>query len=318
MRAAGLDRRAILVVAALALAPLALGDFWLVQILGRAAILGTIALGLTLLAGYGGMVSLAQMTVAGVAGYAMAIAGTAGWPLVAALPTALALALVAAGLVGLLAVRTEGIYTIMITLALAVVFFYFTRQNYAVFNGFNGFAEVLPPAALRAPAAFWWLCLAVAAGAHLAARRLVASPFGLALQGLRDEPRRLRSLGFDVARHRVATYLVAGAMAGAGGVLLTWFNTRIDPATVGVGPVIDILVIAVIGGLSSPVGAFVGALAFVLIDNFAVEVVPAARERFNLIIGLFFLIVLLASPDGLIGIWRRMTAPPHDDADQPR
>lgn len=311
------DRRAALVVALLALAPLALNDFWLVQVLGRAAILGTIALGLTLLAGFGGMVSLAQMSVAGVAGYALAIAGEAGWPLVAALPAAVVLAVLAAGLVGLLAARTEGIYTIMITLALAVVLFYFARQNYAVFNGFNGFAEVFAPAPLRAPAAFWLLALAVAACAWLGARRIVASPFGLALQGVRDEPRRLRSLGYDVTRVRVAAYLMAGAMAAAGGVLLVWFNTRIDPATIGIGPVIDILVIAVIGGLSSPAGAFVGALAFVLIDNFAAEIVPGARERFGLIIGLFFLIVLLASPDGLIGIWRRLMAP-HEDGNQGR
>lgn len=306
-------RRVALVLAALALAPLAVSDFWLVQILGRTAILGTIALGLTLLAGFGGMVSLAQMSVAGVAGYTMAIAGEAGWPVLAALLLALALGTLAAGLVGALAARTEGIYTIMITLALAVVLFYFTRQNYALFNGFDGFTEVRAPAALRGPAAFWLLCLAVAAAAWLGARRLIASPFGLALQGVRDAPGRLRALGFDVARHKVAAYMIAGLMAAAGGVLLTWFNTRIDPATIGIGPVIDILIIAVIGGLSSPAGAFVGALAFVLLDNFAGEVIPGARERFGLIIGLFFLVVLLASPDGLIGIWRRLMASPDDD-----
>jgi branched-chain amino acid transport system permease protein len=115
-----------------------------------------------------------------------------------------------------------------------------------------------------------------------------------------------------VVRHRIAAYLVAGALAAAGGVLLVWFNSRIDPGTVSLGPVIDILVIAVIGGLSHPAGAFVGALAFVLIDNFAVEVIPAARERFNLIIGTFFLLVVLFSPDGLLGIWRRVMRPPRE------
>jgi branched-chain amino acid transport system permease protein len=314
----GPDPRAVLALAALVAAPFVLSDFWLVQILGRALILGLIALGLTLLAGFGGMVSLGQMTVAGVAAYTVAILTTTGTgpalnlPVLPAVLLALVLGVAAAGVIGLLAVRTSGIYTIMITLAIAVVFFYFTRQNYPLFNGFDGYAEVRPPAPWGRPAPFYYLCVAAAVAGYAWITRLVASPFGLALQGLRDEPRRLETLGFDVVRHRIAAYLVAGALAAAGGVLLVWFNSRIDPGTVSLGPVIDILVIAVIGGLSHPAGAFVGALAFVLIDNFAVEVIPAARERFNLIIGTFFLLVVLFSPDGLLGIWRRVMRPPRE------
>ena len=317
-----IDPRAALAVLALAAAPLALSDFWLIQILGRALILGLITLGLTLLAGFAGMVSLAQMTVASVAAYTVAILTTTGTGPALALPAlpavllALGFGVAAAGVIGLLAVRTGGIYTIMITLAIAVVFFYFTRQNYPLFNGFDGYAQVVPPAPLGQPVGFYYMCLAAALAGYVWVARLVRAPFGLALQGLRDEPRRLESLGFDVYRHRLAAYLVAGLLAAAGGVLLVWFNTRIDPGSVGLGPVIDILIIAVIGGLSHPVGAFVGALAFVVIDNFAVELVPAARERFNLIIGTFFLLVVVFSPDGLIGIWRRLMRRPQD-ADDP-
>lgn len=318
MMARWIDPRMALLVLFLALAPLVLTDFWLVQILGRALILGLIALGLTLLAGFGGMVSLGQMTVAGVSAYTVAILTTTGTgpdlvlPVIPAVFLALVLGVLAAGVIGLLALRTAGIYTIMITLAIAVVFFYFTRQNYALFNGFTGYAEVLPPRPWGEPVPFYYLCLAVAAAGYAWIARLVNAPFGLALQGMRDEPRRLESLGYDIYRHRVAAYLVAGALGAAGGVLLVWFNTRIDPGTVSLGPVIDILVIAVIGGLSHPIGAFIGALAFVLIDNFAVDAIPAARERFNLIIGTFFLLVVLFSPDGLLGIWRRLMRPPQD------
>jgi branched-chain amino acid transport system permease protein len=314
-----------LLLAALVLYPLIAGEFWLVQIAARAFILGLIALGLTLLAGFGGMVSLAQMTVAGVAAYTVAIFTTSdtGWtvslPAILALPLALLLAVAAASLIGWIAVRTTGIYTIMITLAIAVVFFYFTRQNYALFNGFTGYAQVAPPAlgdgSWRDPVPFYYLCLLAAALGYGWIRQLVRAPFGLALQGIRDEPRRLASLGYDVRRHRILAYTVAGILAGVGGILLVWFNTRIDPSTVGVDPVIDILIIAVIGGLSHPIGAFLGAVAFVLIDTFAVDLLPGLRERFNLIIGLFFLLIVLFSPDGLIGLGKRVATATRDERD---
>lgn len=314
-----------LLLAVLVLYPLMGDDFWLVQIGARAFILGLIALGLTLLAGYGGMVSLAQMTVAGVAAYTVAILTTSdtGWtvslPFALALPLAVALAVAAAALIGWIAVRTTGIYTIMITLAIAVVFFYFTRQNYALFNGFTGYAQVAPPAlgegSWREPMPFYYLCLLASALGYGWIRQLVRAPFGMALQGVRDEPRRLASLGFDVRRHRILAYTVAGILAGVGGVLLVWFNTRIDPSTVGIDPVIDILIIAVIGGLSHPIGAFVGALAFVLIDTFAVDLLPGLRERFNLIIGLFFFLIVLFSPDGLIGLKKRLADATREERD---
>src|SRR3546814_7289525 len=83
--------------------------------------------------------------------------------------------------------------------------------------------------------------------------------FGLSLQAIRDNPRRMRAIGFDVTLHRVAAYFLAGLIAGTGGVLLVWFNGRISPGSVSVDVVIDILVIAVVGGLRHPVGPFVGA-----------------------------------------------------------
>lgn len=290
-------------------------DFWLVQIFARTLFLGLIALGLTFLIGFAGIVSLAQMTIAGVAAYTVAIFTTTGvglqWslPMVLAVPLALAMAVLASVLVGWLAVRTSGIYTIMITLAIAVIFSYFARQNYAVFNGFTGFPQVQAPAFagvdFQAPAPFYLLCLACALFGYLLIRHLARTPFGLSLEGMRDSARRLASLGFDVHRHRIAAYAVAGLLAGLGGILLVWFNTRIDPSTVGVEPVINILVIAVIGGVGHPIGAFAGALTFVVIDNFATDLIPGARERFNLLIGATFLAIVVASPDGLVGLWRR-------------
>ena len=304
------------IVAALLLAyPFYTSDFFTFQVGAYSLILGTIALSLMVLAGYGGMVSLAQLTVAGVAAYLVAILGDnssgvmgLGWPWWLAVPAAVLAATLFSAFVGMISVRTEGIYTIMITLAIAVAFFYFTRQNYALFNGFNGYAGVLPPTAFgvnwRDPTAFWYLTLAVAGLWYLAVEHASRSPFGLALQAIRDEPRRMAALGYDVTAHRVAAYAWAGAIAGSAGVLLVWFNTRVSPGTIGVDVVIDVLVIAVVGGLRHPIGPFVGAVAFVLLENFAIDLID--RERFNTVIGLAFLAVVLFSPDGLLGLWARL------------
>jgi len=291
--------------------PAVASDFFTFQIGAYSLILGTIALSLMFLAGYGGMVSLAQMTVAGIAGYMIGIFGTnsadlgLNWPWWLTIPLAIFIATLASALIGLISVRTEGIYTIMITLAIAVAFFYFARQNYHIFNGFNGFAGLKPPALFgvdwRTPVPFYYLSLAVAALAYGAVLYLSRSTFGLTLQAIRDNPRRMRALGYHVGGHRVYGYLIAGLIAGAAGVLSAWFNGRISPGSISVGPIIDILVIAVIGGLRHPIGPFLGALVFVLLDNFAIDLI--ARERFNTVIGLGFLLIVLFSPDGLLGLW---------------
>ena len=142
---------AILVGAVILIMPAIASSFVLTQIFGWAYMLGTIALSLMFLAGYGGMVSLAQMTIAGFAGYVVAILGVngmpggMGWPWWLAVPAALILSMIVGAIIGALAVRTEGIYTIMITLAIAAAFFYFTNENYAIFNGHTGINGVPTP-----------------------------------------------------------------------------------------------------------------------------------------------------------------------------
>lgn len=302
--------------------PALAGDFVLFQIFGWSFILGIIALSLMFLAGYGGMVSLAQMTVAGFAGYAVAIFGSSaietislGWPWYVALPIALVIAVIFGAMTGWLAVRTEGIYTIMITLAIAAAFFYFTRQNYGIFNGFSGFNGVLPPDLFgvdwRGAAAFYYLTLFWAVLSFLAVLYLSRAPFGLALQGVRDNPRRMAALGYNVTAHRVAAYAFSALLAAIGGILLTWQSAQISPGTAGIGPVIDILVIAVIGGLRHPIGPFIGAFIYVLLKTFALDALVAvglSGERFHLLIGVGFLIIVFWSPDGILGLWEKFRA----------
>ena len=304
----------VLVALFLLVYPFIATPFWIVQIGAQSLLLGVIALSLMFLAGYGGMVSLSQMTVAGFAGYMIALFGTnhvnidLAWPWWAQIPAALLLTTLAATLIGVLAVRTAGIYTIMITLAIGMAFFYFTRQNYAIFNGFSGFASVQAPVVAginwRDPLPFYYLSLAVAALSYVAVVYVARSTFGLSLQAIRDNPRRMNALGFNVYLHRVVAHGLAGFVAALGGVLLVWMNGRISPGTIDIGPLINILVIAVLGGLRHPVGPFVGAIVFVLLQNFAIDLID--RERFNTLIGLVFLGIVFFSPDGLLGLWQRL------------
>ena len=294
--------------------PLYANDFFLVQIVAQGAILGLIALSLLMLAGWGGMVSLSQMTIAGLSGYLVAILGTdsaalsLGLPWWLVLPLAVAGATLFAALIGFISVRTLGIYTIMITLAIGVAFYYFTNQNYHIFNGFTGFAGIKPPPLFdldwRAPLPFYYLSVGVAALGYLLVLQLERSPFGLALKAISENPRRMAAIGFDVTRGRLLAHVCAGFIAAIGGVLLVWYHGRISPGSVSVGPLLDILIIAVIGGMKHPSGPFIGALAFLLIKTFAIDLID--RERFNTLIGLFFLSVVLFSPDGLLGLWQRL------------
>jgi branched-chain amino acid transport system permease protein len=217
--------------------------------------------------------------------------------------------------VGALAVRTEGIYTIMITLAIASAFFYFTRQNYEIFNGYSGFNLVVPPALFgvdwRQPVPFYYLTLGMAAICYAAVVYVSRTPFGLALQGVRDNPRRMAALGFNVTAHRIAAYTFASVIASIGGILLVWQNAQISPGTAGIPAVIDILVIAVVGGIARPIGPFIGALIYVLLRTFSPDVLTGfgmSGERFKLLIGLGFLAIVFFSPDGVLGLWERWKA----------
>ncbi len=315
---------------ALLLFPFVATPFFTFQVAAQALVLGLIALSLGFLAGYGGMVSLAQMTVAGIAGYAMAVLGTSsspeislGWPWWVAVPAAVLVATLCATLIGWLSVRTEGIYTIMITLAIGVAFYYLVLQNYSVFNGFQGLRELKPPTVFgvhwRDPLPFYFLSLFWALAGYALVRYVVRAPFGIALQGIRDNPRRMAALGFHVVAHRVAAYALAGLIAAVGGILLAWYNALMTPGSVGTGWLINLLVIAVLGGVKHPIGAFLGALVFVLLQTFAIDVID--RERFNLVIGGMFLLIVLFSPDGLLGLWAKLRSrfgPPQTLTSTPR
>ena len=280
---------AVLVGVIVLIMPAIASSFVLTQIFGWSYMLGTIALSLMFLAGYGGMVSLAQMTIAGFAGYVVAILGVngmpggIGWPWWLAVPAALILSMIVGAIIGALAVRTAGIYTIMITLAIAAAFFYFANENYAILNGHTGINAIPTPVFLgvdwHAAIPSYYLELGVAFLCWLAVSYVARAPFGLALQGIRDNPRRMAALGFNVNAHRIAAYVFAAVIAALGGILLVWSYGEVAPGTVSVSAAIDILVIAVVGGIGNPIGAFIGALLYAVLEDLCARRPGRVRPR---------------------------------------
>jgi branched-chain amino acid transport system permease protein len=215
---------------------------------------------------------------------------------------------------GWIAARSEGIYFLMITLAFSVLVFYFFSQVTQL-SGFGGVNNVDLPGILGNPESDpvprYYVTLAVALVVFIALRGLSRTAFGLGLQGVRDEPARMRALGFDVTLHRTLAFALAAFVAGVAGVLSVWYNRRISPGSINLEWTINILIIAVIGGLYRLEGAWIGALTYALIDNYSRKWVPdvgnvLGSARFNTIIGLVFLIIVLLSPGGLVGIWENV------------
>lgn len=299
----------------LQLLPANQAQFWTANILGRGIVFGIIAMSLTFLATYGGFISLAQMMIAGVAGYTVAVFVEGAVPRIVggfgyavAIPLGVLAATLMGLIVGAIAVRTRDIYLLMITLALSMGVFRFIETNIAWFNGYEGIRNVVGPDLFgfdfRNAYVFFYVALGTAAALYFGVLYLVRTPFGLVLQGIRDNPRRVAALGYAVGPHRIAAFGVAGFIAGCGGVLATIYNIGISPGTIGLGATVNVLIMSVIGGLGHPIGAFIGSLTFTFFDTFAASIYD--RDRFNTLIGVVFLLIVLVSPDGIIGVGRRL------------
>ena len=214
------------VVGLAALAPLVFSEFFVSVILTKALWLGVAAASLIFLSAYGGMVSLAQVGIYGVAGMTfanlvLADGGlAAAWsPWLAALAALLAATVVGLGF-GAIAARSEGIYFLMITLAFSVLVYYFFSQVTEL-SGFGGVNNLDLPSLVGDPGAdpapLYYTTLVASVLVFLGLRYVSRAPFGLALQGLRDEPARMRALGFDVTRHRMLAFTLAAFVAGIAG-----------------------------------------------------------------------------------------------------
>jgi branched-chain amino acid transport system permease protein len=304
----------VLIVALLA--PLIFTEYWVSALLTQMLFLGVVAASLIFLSAYGGMVSLAQTAIYGIAGFALGNLTTngntkglnLGWTELPGIVVALIIALIAALVFGALASRSYGIYFLMITLVFSVIANLCFGQITSV-SGFGGISGIPIPNWLSRtahPDRLYFATLVVALLVYAALRYVVRTPFGLTLQGIRDDPVRMSSLGYNVALHRTLAFVFAGFIAAIAGILFVWWNAQIAPSTIGLGATIDVLVVAVIGGLYRLEGAWLGALVFVVINNYAPDI-GFISNRFHTVIGLIFLAIVLVSPNGLIGLWERAT-----------
>jgi branched-chain amino acid transport system permease protein len=311
---------AVLALVLIALGPLIFNDYWVSFILTQTFLIGIAAASLIFLSAYGGMVSLAQVALYGIAGFAlgnMVTQGeqkglTLGWNPWLAVVLAVLITTAVGLLFGSIASRSIGIYFLMITLTFAVIANYFFGQvtllsGFSGISGINLYTPGIVGDPTTQPERLYYIALVVAAVVYVLIRYLVRTPFGLALQGIRDEPVRMASLGYNVPLHRTLAFGFSAFVASLAGILYVWWNGQIDPATIGLQGTVDLLIIAVLGGLLRVEGAWIGAFAFIVINNYVRDVsVPVVGGSFNTIIGLIFLAIVIVSPDGLTGIWERL------------
>jgi branched-chain amino acid transport system permease protein len=296
-------------------APLIFNTYWLGTLLTDALILGILAATLIFLNAYGGMVSLAQVSLYGIAAFAIGNLTTTGntkglnlaWAPLAAIPVAIAITTVMGLLFGFLSRRSFGIYFLMITLTFSVIANLFFGEV-TTLSGFGGISGIRTPGIIgdpsMHPARLYFVALVAALLVYALLRYLSRTPFGLTLQGIRDDPVRMSSLGYKVGLHRALSFGLMSAVAAIAGILFAWWNGHVDPQTIGIGQTINVLIIAVIGGLSRLEGAWVGALVFVILNNY-IQQIGSISSRFETVIGVIFLVIVLVSPDGLMGLWSR-------------
>ena len=300
------------------IAPLILSEYWVGNLLTEMLFLGIAAASLIFLAANAGMVSLAQVALYGIAGFVVGNLTTNGntkglnlgwnpwWGVLAGLAIATAVGL----LFGALAARSYGIYFLMITLTFSVIANLFFAQVTDV-SGFGGISGIPAPNLIGNVNAhqtrLYYIALGVSLAVYALLRYLVRTPFGLTLQGIRDDPVRMSSLGYNVVLHRILGFGLGAFVAAVGGVLFVWWNGHVDPASIDLGATIDVLAIAVVGGLYRLEGAWVGALLFVVLENYSQQI-GFIGPRFDTLIGAIFLVIVLVSPAGLVGIWERAIA----------
>jgi branched-chain amino acid transport system permease protein len=307
----------VVLVVLLALPSLA-SEFFIYVVLTEALILGLIAATIVFLAAHGGMISLAQLLLAGVAGFMFGNAALSdgarglnlGWSPWVAVLFALGVTSVVAFLLGALGSRTTGIYFLMLTLVYAVIGFTVFAQVVTI-SGPGGVTSIVAPEPFNDRLTLYYAAVWLSVLAYVAFRAIGRTNFGLALQGVRDDPVRMSSLGYNVALHRTLAFTLGGFVAGLGGLLNVWWRGQIDPASISIGPTLILLIIAVIGGISYFEGAWLGALVYVLLDTYTAEIplieyIGLTPDRFNTVIGLIVLLIMVLSPEGLVGILERL------------
>jgi branched-chain amino acid transport system permease protein len=281
-------------------APAFLGGYAL-SVLTDMAVMVLFAASLHFIMGPGGMASFGHAAYFGAGAYGAALA--AEW-LSAPMLAGLALAPLAAGLAGFLfgffCVRLSGVYAAMLTLAFAQIAFSAAFQWVEMTGGDNGILGVWPDAWAAGGARFFYLALALCLGGTLLLRCVLRAPFGHALRAQRDNPLRAEALGIAGARVRWLAFTLAAAAAGVAGGLFAYAKGSVFPTFLAIPRSVDALLMVLLGGVGTPSGPIIGALAYAGLQ----EELARLTDFWRLFLGLAIIALVLFFPQGLAGAAR--------------
>jgi branched-chain amino acid transport system permease protein len=303
---AGMTGRAVMValiaIVVAAALPLVLTNYQ-VGLATEMLIFGVLAMSIDILAGFAGRTSLGHGAIFGVSTYVVVYAtAQAGLSPAISFACGVLAATVVAVIFGLLAVRTSGVYFLLLTLALGMIVWGICLRWTQVTGGENGMRGDVRPEWLVTHRAFYWAVLAATSVVSYAMWRFVRSPFGLTLLGIRDSESRMRSLGYNVSVHLFVGFAVSGFFAGIAGALYAMFNNFVSPSTVALAQSVEGVLMMIAGGVGTLFGGFVGAAAIIALEN----VVSAYTERWQTVLGITFILIMIFTPEGIIGTLRAM------------
>lgn len=292
-------------VAAALFAPLYLGPFWL-SLLMQILIFGLLALSVELLLGHIGLFSVCQAAFFAVSAYTVAILQVKyGQPTIVAVPAGLGAAIILSLIYGI-AVRTSGVYFILVTIALGHVFWGISWTWVSFTNGEGGITNVPAPAVgsltITSHSSYYYIVLAVVALCVVGYHTLTRSPFGLTLRGIRESESRMRGLGYNIAAHKYTAFVLAGTLSGIAGLLYIYFNRFVSPANAEFFLSIEVALMVLVGGTGTILGPFIGSAIMLGLRNY----VSAYIDQWMIVMGLIFIITMLWTPDGVLGVIRRL------------
>ena len=295
-------QRATIAVALVLLAtlPAWVANPYYINVASQILLYAVFALALNVLVGYAGLVSLGHAGLFAVAGYAAALLLAAGHGHLAANLAAIVVTLVASAVFATLALRATGIGFLMITLALGQIVWGVAYRWASLTNGDNGVNVSTRPTvfgwSLAGADQFYYATLVIFVLAVVSMAVFVRSPFGAALRGTRDQPRRMNALGYNVWLIRFLAFLFSGFWSGVAGILFLYYNQFISPQVSALTASAEALLMVISGGSATLLGPIVGAAIVVMMKNVA----SAYIERWNLVLGLIFVIIISFMPEGLV------------------
>jgi branched-chain amino acid transport system permease protein len=305
----------------LATLPFWVGNGYYVNIATQMLIYAMLALGLNVLVGYAGLVTLGHAGLFGVAAYAGATLINAGHGHVVVAIGAILATLAVTAMFAVLALRGTGLGFVMITVALGQIVWGIAYRWISLTNGDNGVSINTRPAPfgldLTEAPEFYWATLIVFLIAVAAMAVFVASPFGTALRGTRDQPRRMSALGYNVWLTRFLAFLFSGFWSGIAGLLYLYYNQFVSPQTVALSASAEALLMVIAGGTATLLGPIAGAALVIIMKDIA----SAYIERWNFVLGAIFVVIVIFMPEGLVpgsvrlwrwalaALWPRSSAP---------